>query len=186
MKSAFILGGLLAAGAIAGIACAQGGQSDQAAQNAKAPEFSAKASDGKTYTLKALTEKKPVFLYFVKRDCGSNPMSVKLYNRLYNAYKGKVNFYAVINTDAEGFKGFASEYRAPFVALLDANKDVIKSYGIRASQTVVMVDTEGKRTKFGGFGKESLAQLNAALAKAAGVDVQTVDLSDAPNGVAYG
>jgi peroxiredoxin len=185
MKAKAILAvvGALAVGV--SVACMQVPVEAQKA-DAKAPAFESKASDGKTYTLAQLTEKKPVFLYFVKRNCGSNPMSVKLYNRLFEAYKGKANFVAVINTNEEGYKSFVGEYKAPFIGILDPKKDVIHAYGIKASQTVVMVDKDGKRTKFGGFGKQSLTELNLAMAKSLGVEAAKVDLSDAPDGVAYG
>jgi peroxiredoxin len=184
MRTLSILAGLAAA-LVVGAACAQSGVSG-ATSNSKAPDFSAKGSDGKTYTLKALTEKKPVFLYFVKRDCGSNPTSVPLFTKLYKAYEGKVNFLAVSNADADGYKGFVSDFGAPFVGILDPQKEIIHAYGIRASQTVVMVNPDGSRKKFGGFGREALKDLNASMAAAAGVPVKSIDLSDAPNGVAFG
>jgi peroxiredoxin len=166
----------------------QGAQVETKKDVVQAPDFSASASDGKTYTLKSLTEKKPVFLYFVKVDCGSNGRSVALFNSLYKQYGEKANFLAVINTkSADSYKEWAASYGATVPGVLDPNKEVIKSYIFRASQIVVMVDKDGKIAKtFRGFGKESLTELNASMAEVAGAKVAQVDLSRAPSGIAFG
>src|SRR5947209_6949953 len=87
MKTVSLFAGLAAVLCV-GAACTQAGaeMGQAATTNSPAPAFSAKASDGKTYTLKDLTAKKPAFLYFVKSTCGSNPMAVKLFARVYKAY----------------------------------------------------------------------------------------------------
>jgi len=152
-----------------------------------APTFQANASDGKSYSLKSLTEKGPAFLYFVKDGCSANPFSVKYFNRLYNAYKGKVRFIAVMNSGKDAYASFVKDYGAPFPGLLDPDEKIIQAYSVHHSQTVVMVGKDGKVAKtFQGYGKDSLSQLNASLAGAAKSAVLKVDLAGAPSGTAYG
>ena len=167
-------------------AVAQGLENGLAA-NAIAPNFTASASDGKTYTLKSLTGNGPAFFYFLKDSCSANPYAVKYFNRLYNAYKGKVAFYALTDYNKSGYAGFVKEYQAPYVGILDPQRSVIHSYNVHHSQTVMLVGQDGKVVKtFKGFGKTALAELNASLAQVAKTDIQKVDFSGAPSGVAYG
>src|SRR4051812_43096743 len=101
MRTASIFWAVAAILTLGAVACAQ-----TDSKPAKAPDFNAKGSDGKDYSLKSLTEKGPVFLYFVKKDCGSNPIAVKLFNRVFKAYEGKARLVAVVNADSDGFKEF--------------------------------------------------------------------------------
>jgi hypothetical protein len=112
---------------------------------------------------------------------------VKYFNRLYNAYKGKVAFYALTDYSKSGYSDFVKEYQAPYIGILDPQRAIIHSFNVHHSQTVMLVGQDGKVIKtFKGFGKGALAELNASLAQVAKTDVQKVDFTGAPAGVAYG
>jgi len=152
-----------------------------------APDFSEQGSNGKTHTLKSLTAKGPVFLYFVKATCGANPAAVPLFNQIYKAYGEKANFVAVIDADGERFSSWKKEFDAPYEAILDADKSVIKAYGVKASQAAMLVNKDGKIEKiFRGFGQQSLTDLETELAKAGKVEVKKLDFARAPKGKRYG
>lgn len=144
------------------------------------------AADNKA-KLAELAKKGPVFVYFVKENCGSNPESVPLFKQIDAAYKGKVNFVAVINTDESGFKKWNKEYDTKLDALYEPSKGLMHDYDVPHSQTVVVLDKDLKETeRFGGYGKAELEKLNKALAKAAKADVAKLDLSGAPDHGAFG
>ena len=153
----------------------------------KAPDFSVVGTDGKTHTIASLTKDGPVFLYFVKQNCGANPLAVPLFNQLYGAYGKKAQFVGVMDADKGGFDDWKSTFKGQFVTLLDKNEKIIHGYGVAFSQTTVMIGKDGKVAKvFPGFGKESMSSLNASLAGAAKVGVQNVDLSNAPTRPRFG
>ena len=175
----------LAAGVLLISACAQD-PAEMAKKKSAAPAFSTTTSTGKTVTLKDLTKKGPVFLYFVKEHCGANPDAMPLFNAIARAHP-KANLYMVIDTDQASFQRFSRTFRSTTPALLDPSKKIIKSYGMRSSQTAVMVDRAGKITQFyPGFGQDSLKSLNASLAGVAKRPVPNVDLSGAPQGTRFG
>ncbi len=153
----------------------------------KAPEFSAKASDNKTYSLKDLTADGPVYLYFVKATCGSNPRAVPLFKQLYDAYGAKVKFIAVMDAESDEVAGWRDDYKVKYSVLFDPKLAVIHAYGNEASQSVYMIGKDGKiAAVFPGFGNESLTKLNKSMAETAKLPEAKLDLGRAPAGLAFG
>ena len=185
MRNIRLMAAALVVGALALAACAQD-PVEMAKKREKAPNFSAQASTGRTVTLAELTKKGPVFLYFIKEHCGANPGAVPLFNAIAKAHPD-ANLYMVINTDQASQEKWSKSFGITTPAILDPQKKVIKSFGIRASQTAVMVDKDGAVAKFfPGFGLDSLKSLNASLAGASKRPVPNVDLSKAPKDPRFG
>lgn len=153
----------------------------------KAPDFSLKGTDGKTYTLASLTERGPAFVYFMKHNCSANPEAVPLMSALSNAYAGKVNFVAVTTGDKEQAESEGAQYGFKPVQLLDKDHKLIAPFGLEASQHTYLIGQDGViKEAFHGYGMESLTRLSKALAAEGKVEVAKVDLAGAPNRVAYG
>jgi peroxiredoxin len=154
---------------------------------AKAPAFSATASDGKTHTLQSLNAKGPVFLYFIKDGCPVNNQAIKYYNRVGEAYKGKATFVGVFDGNEAAFKRFAAEYKPTYPVLFDANKSIIRSYNAERSPWVVEVNAQSTVAKiWRGYSEKDLKELNASLAGAAKTSAQKVDFAGAPGSTRYG
>ncbi len=154
---------------------------------ADAPDFSAKGTDGKAHALKEYTEKGDVFLYFIGDSCPVNAQAAKYYNRLHSAYLGKAPILGVINTDAKGYKEWQEKFKPPFNSLYDPDLKIIRSYKANASPWVIQVSKAGKIAKvWSGYSAPALKEINAAMAKAAGAKLATVDLSGAPAEMAFG
>lgn len=147
----------------------------------KAPEFSAKGSDGKTHTLASLTKDKPAVLYFIKDGCPVNSRALKYFDRVAKAYKGKVNFVGIINLDEQAFKTFKDEVKPSYTVLFDPQKKIIRSYKAERSPWahVVAKDQQITFTKKG-FSSPGLNDLSSAMAKAAATKVVQVDTTGAP------
>jgi thiol-disulfide isomerase/thioredoxin len=180
-------GGILACIAIA---CAQGGQRASmvsAKVGDKSFEINTQASDGKTHTLKSLTEKGPVYLLFVKEQCSANPYATPFFQSLYDSYKDKVNFVGVINAGKEGHTSWKSTYKGAWTTLFDPKKEIIYGFGVRRSTPVIKIGKDGKVEKvFNGWGQAALKELSADMAKEAKIAEKAVDLSGAPSGMRYG
>ncbi len=152
----------------------------------KSVEFSASASDGKTHTVKSLTEKGPVYLLFVKEQCSANPYATPFFQKIYETYGNKVNFVGVINAGKEGHAGWKSTYKGQWTTMFDPEQKIISGFGVKRSTPVIKIGKDGKVEKvFNGWGRESLTALAADMAKEAKSD-KTLDLTSAPQGSRYG
>lgn len=152
-----------------------------------APEFSAKATDGKTYSLDNVSKKAPMIMVFWKNPCPHNPRAAPMINSIVEAYKGKVNFVGVVNSDGDRAKSFQKEFGPTYPILNDGDKSIIKDYYMAFSIQFVVVDKDKKvETIIGGYSKDSMEKLNAAMAKAAGMDEASLDFSKAPSRTTYG
>lgn len=77
------------------------------------------ASDGKTHSIKSMTEKGPFYLLFVKEQCSANPYATPFFQKIYEAYGDKVTFVGVINADKEGHANWKKEWKGQWTMLLD-------------------------------------------------------------------
>jgi peroxiredoxin len=151
-----------------------------------APEFSTTATDGKTYTLSAM-EKKPTILVFWKNPCPHNPRASSLVNSVVDAYKGKVSVLGVVNSEGDTAKSFQEQFGKDYPFLHDAKKSIITSYKQPRSIVFVVIDKDRKvESVIGGYSQESMALLNTAMAKAAGMEEAKLDFSGAPTRTTYG
>ena len=150
-------------------------------------EINAASSDGKTHTVKSLTEKGPVYLLFVKEVCSANGYATPFFQKIFEAYGDKVKFYGVINADKAAHAKWKETYKGTWETLYDPEKKIISGFGVRRSTPVIKIGKDGKVEKvFLGWGQEVLKELSADLAKEAKIAEKPVDLSGAPSGMRYG
>ena len=171
-------GGLLAVRAVA--------DEPAVAADAKAPNFSAKGSDGKTHTLASLTKDGPIVLYFISSSCPTNAEAVKYYNRVGTAYGSKVRMVGVINEDAAGYKTWAKEFKPTYPVLYDKDMKIIRAYKAEASPWAVSVANGEIAKTWDGYSTSYLTELNASVAKAGKVATKKIDLKGTPSDPAFG
>jgi peroxiredoxin len=171
--------------AVIAMVCAAGFQ--QAEKPVKAPDFSAKGSDGKTHTLKSLTAGKTLVLYFIGSTCPVNDEAVRYYKQVADAYKGKVNFIGVVDGDAAILKDWQKSHNVKFPVLFDPDLKIIRSYQAFASPWIVVVGPNGEVSKRqSGYSGPTLTELNALMAKSAGVTAAKLDFKGAPAEETFG
>lgn len=98
----------------------------------KAPEFELPDQDGKKISLKDYLGQKAVVLYFYPKDntkvCTAESCG---FRDSYQAFKDAgAEVLGVSSDDAKSHVAFASEYKLPFKLLTDADKKVLKLYGV--------------------------------------------------------
>jgi peroxiredoxin len=156
-------------------------------EGSEAPEISGEATDGKRLSLKELSKEKPAFIVFWKERCPHNPRAAALFNAIHKAYEGKVSFFGVVTASPEGAKSWVEEFKLNYPLVPDAERKIIKDFQLKNSICTFQIDPDGKVAKvYPGYGRDALEPLNAAMAKAAGVEVAEVDLSAAPAGRRWG
>ena len=179
-----ILAATVALGAAVGIAMTQ---QQPTIVGQAAPEFTATGTDGKTYTLGGVEKKAPMIMAFWKNPCPHNPRASSLVNSIVDAYKDKVNFVGVVNSDGDTAKKFQEQFGKGYVFLNDPNKAIISSYKQPRSIVFVVVGKDKKVAEvIGGYSQEAMAKLNTVMAKAAGMEEAKLDFSGAPTRTTYG
>ncbi len=162
------------------------------AQNWKAgtpaPAFSGLASDGKTYSLSSIKKSgKPTLLYFIGHTCPVNAQAVKYYNRVANAYKGKVNFLGVIDTDRAGYDNWQRTFKSPFTVILDPQLKIINAYKAERSPWTILIDKTGKIShEWPGYSTGEINELSRVIARVTKATVAKIDTSGAPESPRYG
>lgn len=165
----------------------QRGQTPPPLVGKTAPSFSATGTDGKTYSLNNVEAKSPMILVFWKNPCPSNPPASKLINSIVDAYKGKVNFVGIVNSDGDRAKTFQKRFGPNYTFLQDGDKSIIKDYKIVESIQFIVIGKDKKvQSIIGGYSKDAMAKLNTAMAKAAGAKEASLDFSSAPTRTTYG
>jgi len=153
----------------------------------KAPNFKAATADGKTYELANLNKSGAVYLLFIKEDCPITAEAIGLYNNLYKAYGSKAPVIGILSGDADQFKAYNAKHHLPFPTVLDPKLDIVKSYKVENSPWMIEVRPDGTIGRsWQGYSQDYLQQMNAAVAKSAGVPIAKVNFSDAPKDPAYG
>lgn len=171
---------VVAAGAMAMTAFAR---QDGLKNGAAAPDFSAAGTDGKTHTLKSLTAKGPVVLYFIKIGCPVNQRAIPHFNNLAKTYKDKATLIGVINGDMKAAKKWAEQNKSPINLVVDPDQKIIRSYQAVYSPWAVLVGKDGKVTKtLEGGSKAELTVANKFMADAAKVAVADLNFDSAPRG----
>jgi peroxiredoxin len=152
-----------------------------------APAISGKANDGKDVALEALTKKGSVFVVFWKERCPHNPRASALFNAMAKAYGEKAPMIGVVTASEAGAKAWADQFQLTYPLLADTERKWIRGYKLVYSICAFEIGQDGKIAKvFPGYGKDSMTALNAAMAKAAGMDAGGVDLAKAPPNLTWG
>ena len=145
-----------------------------------------KTADGDK-ALNELAKDGPVFLYFTKATCGSNPEAVPLVQSVFKPYEGKVKMYAVVNAPVSEYGSWKEQYGLTMPGAGDEDKALVRHFGFAESQHVVMVEKGGQAREIkGGFGRPALEELNRERSVAAMMKPADVDLTKAPPDAAYG
>lgn len=132
-----------------------------------APDFEAKALDGKTLRLSGLRGK-VVLLDFWATWCGpceeTIPHLLELY-RLHGARGLEIVGISVDDTDSD-VPPFVAQHGMRYPVVVDSDKDLLELYGVRSIPTSVLVDREGRiRGRWLGSGDEVERELEAAVLK---------------------
>src|SRR3954454_21946990 len=86
----------------------------------RAPSFSVKGLDGKSYSLSSLLQKGPVVAAFFKISCPVCQFTFPFLRRLYQRYGNEnISFLGISQDDAKATAGFAREYGITFPMALD-------------------------------------------------------------------
>jgi peroxiredoxin len=140
---------------------------------ASAPDFALEGMKGEKVSLAEARKKGPVVAAFFKISCPVCQYAFPFLERIFQAYaKATVTLVGVSQNDQKATAGFAREYGLTFPLLLDDTRSypVSNRYGLTNVPTILLISPDGKvELSSVGWSKRDLEDLNARLAKAAGV-----------------
>lgn len=144
-----------------------------------APDFSADATDGKTYHLAEATKRGPVVLLFIKDGCPCSTAAQPFFNRLSNLYSG-TQFFGVINGDIATAKEWGTKHRVPFPILADADLKIVHAYEAERSAYSAVVLQGVIMHLWPGYSAAMLNEMGELLSKATNQPLIRVDTKNAP------
>lgn len=109
---------------------------------------------------------KPQFVLFILDGCPCSIDAQPIFNGLSKHWKGKVDFYGVIDSEQKKARAWTSDYRAAFPVVSDPSKKLIKAYEAKQSVYCALISKEGKIVKlWPGYSSGMLKEMNELIAK---------------------
>lgn len=138
-----------------------------------APDFALNGMNGEKISLAEARRKGPVLAAFFKISCPVCQYAFPFLERIFQAYrKSSVTLVGVSQNEKKETAGFAREYGITFPLLLDDTRayPASNAYGLTNVPSIFLISPGGKvEVSSVGWSKKDIEDLNARVAKAAGV-----------------
>lgn len=152
----------------------------------KAPAFSGKASDGKTYDNKSLAAG-PVLFYFIGHTCPVNALAVEHFNAIGKAYKGKARMIGVMDAGKQEYTDWQKQFNGQYPVIFDPEQKIIRAFKAERSPWAVLVGKDGKvLAEWQGYSVGYMKQMSTKLAAAAKIKAASLAFRGAPDAPRYG
>ncbi len=167
-------------------------QSNQGKQDTKpgasAPIINGTLTNGKTFDLHKTAKESPVLVVFISTSCPVTNESAPHFENILKAYKSsKMSFVGVVNSNKSSAERWASNQKATIPMIPDAEKKIIRAYGITNAPSAALIGKEGKVIKiWKGYSRVILEEINSEIAKALGTKTVALDFSKAPRNLQAG
>lgn len=89
---------------------------------------------------------KPILLHFFNPDCPCSRFNITHFEDLLEEYEGKLNFYAVLQTENKenAIRSFEQKYKLNIPVILDKQELLAKYCGVYATPQAVLLDKTSK------------------------------------------
>lgn len=139
------------------------------ATGTKAPEFTLKTLDGKTFSLTDELSRGPVVLAFFKVSCPTCQYAFPFLERLHKAYgQNGARLFGVSQNDAKETATFMKQFGVTFPMLLDelGKYPVSNAYGLTNVPTIFWIAEDGEiEVSSVGWVKADFEQINRKMAE---------------------
>lgn len=149
--------------------------------NTVAPGFSAQSTEGVRIDLAGLIASGPVYLVFIKDNCPCSILAQPFFQRLYDAFGGKVAFIGITDGTLDQGKEWKAHFQMTFPLVSDPDKKLMHLFHAKGSAYSELIDTGGKIVKlWPGYNQSTLTNIDATIAKTADLPVPDLRVDDAP------
>ena len=140
------------------------------AVGAKAPDFTLKTLDGKSFSLGEELGRGPVVVVFFKVSCPTCQYALPFFERLHKAYRDKgISLVGVSQNDAKDTAAFMKEFGITFPVLLDDTHSYPASnaYGLTNVPTIFWIAQDGEiEVSSVGWLKSDFEEINRKMGEA--------------------
>ena len=151
------------------------------------PTFSVTDSEGRAVTIGAKDAKRPQFVYFILDGCPCSFDAEPLFHKMSHQFAGAVDFISVTDATRAKAHDWSVQLLVNYPVVPDPQKRIIHAFGARSSVYSALVSRDGHIVKmWPGYSAGLLQEMNAALAKEAGIPERPFDPEYAPKVKATG
>jgi peroxiredoxin len=152
-----------------------------------APDFALADTSGKIHTMAELTQKKPLLIFFIEKQCPCCLGAKYFVERVQQLYPDHLNVVGVINGDEKVGKAWEKKTHPIFTVLLDPKLKTIADYKAERGVYITLVSPGGKISKaYPGYSLEMLKEVSARVATLAGVPAKEFHSEAAPTTLTSG
>lgn len=153
----------------------------------KAPDFDLPSVEGPSYSLAALTEKKPLLIFFIEKECPCCLGAKFFVDKMLDLYGDSISAVGIINADIGVAKAWKKATKPRFTLLMDPEQKVISAYKAERGVYTTLVAPDGTISKaYPGYSLETLKEMSARIAKLAGVPAKEFVSKAAPTKLTSG
>jgi peroxiredoxin len=155
--------------------------------NAQAPAFEATDPKGQKYSLRSLTNGKPLVLFFVELQCPCCKGAKPYIDRIQNYYGDVCNVVGVINAKPDVAQAWANVIEPQFPLMCDPEMHIIRSYKAERGVYTTLVSPDGRVVKaYPGYCQDMLKDITQKIAHLAGIKMRPMPLERAPKRMTSG
>lgn len=146
-----------------------------------APAFTVPDYEGKKVTIGSPDAARPQFVYFILDGCPCSYDAEPLFHKLSQRFKGQIDFVSVTDAKPAKAREWAVAVLPKYPVVPDPEKEIIHAYKAKASVYSALVSRDGHIIRmWPGYSAGLLKDMNAEMAKAAGVPEKPFDPEYAP------
>jgi peroxiredoxin len=156
-------------------------EASEAMSDRPAPAFRAIGQDGIGFDSASIVGDRPLVLVFIKDGCPCSTSAEPFYARLHAAYGDEATFLGVIDGDRAVASRWVDDHGTPYPVLADPSLDIVRSFEVRNSAYVALIDRAGQiEALWPGYSEGILNEISARLADLTGLDQADVGADQAP------
>lgn len=144
-------------------------------------------ADGEQREWAALLGGRPALVVFIKQGCPCSVEFEPYFQNLVNRYRDRVSFVGVFDGVPREAREYAAANRVGYPIVADEKLDLVRAFKVKNGGYVGLIGRDGAvETLWPGFSASMMGELNAAVARAAGVATSMVETRGLPAALTTG
>lgn len=153
----------------------------------RAPGFNLPSVEGPSYSLKQLTDGRPLLIFFIEKECPCCLGAKFFVDKMLDLYGDSINAVGIINADIGVAKAWKKATKPRFTVLMDPRQEVISAYKAERGVYTTVIGPDGMISKaYPGYSLDSLKEMSQRIAKLAGVPAKEFKSQAAPERLTSG
>jgi len=156
-------------------------------ESIKAPAFDLPSVEGPNYSLKQLTDGKPLLIFFIEKECPCCLGAKFFVDKMIDLYGDSISAVGIINAEIGVAKAWKKATKPRFTVLMDPKQEVISAYKAERGVYTTVIGPDGMISKaYPGYSLDTLKEMSQRIAKLAGVPAKEFKSKAAPERLTSG